>query len=258
MNIFVIKLGLTPISMLGVSLIARRWGSLVGGLIAGLPLTSGPISIYLAIEQGPAFAARAAEAGLAGTSVTLIAYACYVALTRRFGIPWSCVLSLVAFIVPAFIMLTLDRLAIAIGVSLAAIAWTLHLTGAVEAETVEKAPPLWDLPARLTASTAMVLGVTGFAARMGPALSGILSPIPVIAWPLIVFAHVQGGRAQAIAAVRGTAAGALGILVFYIVVARFVVGHDVVTVYAAALGGSISICGLAGVLLQRHAARHAR
>ena len=60
---------------------------------------------------------------------------------------------------------------------------------------------------------------------------------------------------EAITAVRGTAAGALGILVFYIVVARFVVGHNAVMVYAAALGGSIAICALAGVLLQWHAAR---
>ena len=249
MDIFAIKLGLTPLSMLGVSLVARRWGSLVGGLIAGLPLTSGPISIYLAIEQGPDFAARAAVGALSGTSATLVAYACYVWLTRRLGIFWSCVGSLLAFVIPAFVMLRLDELALAVVVSLAAIAATIVLTRDVATTPGGKPPPLWDLPARLTASTAMVLGITGLAPRLGPALSGVLAPIPVIAWPLIVFAHVQGGRGEAIKAVRGTAAGALGILALYIIVAKFVVGHGLLLVYTTALGASVLICALAGLAL---------
>jgi hypothetical protein len=40
-----IKLLLTPILMIAISWAARRWGPGIGGLLAGLPLTSGPISI---------------------------------------------------------------------------------------------------------------------------------------------------------------------------------------------------------------------
>lgn len=45
MQLLLIKLLLTPLSMLAVSWAARRWGPGIGGLLAGLPLTSGPISI---------------------------------------------------------------------------------------------------------------------------------------------------------------------------------------------------------------------
>ena len=51
-QLLLIKLLLTPLLMIAVSWAARRWGSGIGGFLAGLPLTSGPISIYLWVEQG--------------------------------------------------------------------------------------------------------------------------------------------------------------------------------------------------------------
>ncbi len=55
MELLVIKLALTPLLMGIVSMASRRWGSTVGGVLAGLPLTAGPITIYLTIEQGRDF-----------------------------------------------------------------------------------------------------------------------------------------------------------------------------------------------------------
>ncbi|MNE90387.1 hypothetical protein D3C80_1878930 [compost metagenome] len=46
----------------------------------------------------------------------------------------------------------------------------------------------------------------------------MLAPIPVIAWPLAVFAHVQGGHQELGAIVRGNAIGAVGVLGFYLAV----------------------------------------
>ncbi|MBL7590137.1 hypothetical protein INQ07_25710, partial [Escherichia coli] len=50
MSLIAAKIVVTPTLMWAVSAAARRWGSLVGGLLSGLPLTSAPISIYLAAE----------------------------------------------------------------------------------------------------------------------------------------------------------------------------------------------------------------
>src|SRR5437016_7099204 len=54
------KVVLTPLFIAAVTLAGRRWGPAVGGWLAGLPLTSGPVSVFLALEQGPGFAVRAA------------------------------------------------------------------------------------------------------------------------------------------------------------------------------------------------------
>jgi hypothetical protein len=50
MQLLLIKLLLTPLLMIAVSWSARRWGPGVGGLLAALPLSSRPISIYLWVE----------------------------------------------------------------------------------------------------------------------------------------------------------------------------------------------------------------
>ncbi|MEX6395898.1 hypothetical protein AB6E88_01745 [Providencia hangzhouensis] len=42
MELFVFKVVITPLLLLTASLAARRWGESIGGLIVGLPLTSGP------------------------------------------------------------------------------------------------------------------------------------------------------------------------------------------------------------------------
>ena len=59
-----LKLILTPLLLGGVTLAGRKFGPTVSGWLVGLPLTSGPVSFFLALEQGTKFAARAARAGL--------------------------------------------------------------------------------------------------------------------------------------------------------------------------------------------------
>src|ERR687892_341341 len=61
-----LKILLTPALIAAATLLARRWGPGVGGTLAGLPLTSTPVSIFLALEQGPVFAAAAACGTLLG------------------------------------------------------------------------------------------------------------------------------------------------------------------------------------------------
>src|SRR5688572_3770946 len=69
------KLVLTP-ALLGLATLAgRRFGERAAGWLAGLPLTSGPVSVFLALEQGPTFAAEAA----AGTILGLVSVASFCA-----------------------------------------------------------------------------------------------------------------------------------------------------------------------------------
>src|SRR5215510_7677253 len=66
MRLLLLKLVLTPLLVGAATIAARRWGQSIGGWFAGLPLTSGPVSVFLAIERGPEFARTAAEATLLG------------------------------------------------------------------------------------------------------------------------------------------------------------------------------------------------
>ncbi len=59
--IFLLKLLLVPTFIGIVSLAGRRWGPTVSGWLVGLPLTSGPVAFFLALEQGNVFAAQASR-----------------------------------------------------------------------------------------------------------------------------------------------------------------------------------------------------
>jgi hypothetical protein len=66
MVLLAVKLVVTLLMILAASLAARRRGDAVGGRLVGLPLVPGPTSVFLAIEQGPAFAVDAAASSIAG------------------------------------------------------------------------------------------------------------------------------------------------------------------------------------------------
>jgi len=73
-----LRLLLVPAAVWLASLAARRWGHTVSGYLGGLPLIGGPITLYLALDHGPAFAAQSATVTLAailGQAAHLIAFA---------------------------------------------------------------------------------------------------------------------------------------------------------------------------------------
>ena len=245
MLLVIIKLTLTPLLMGGVIYASRRWGSSVGGLLAGLPITAGPISIYLAIEQGSAFAATAALGSLAGIGAVTSSYLAYVEISRRFKPVPSITAAVLAY---ALVMIA----ALLLRPNLPAIlAYDGLLVAAVFARARRKAeklrsatPPPWDVPARLLTSTAMVIAVTLGARLIGPGYSGLFSTIPAIAWPLIVFAHQQEGREQAIVVVLGVLKGTLGLVAFYLIVYAMLPTHSLASTSITGLLVAVSLTSI--------------
>ena len=72
MSLLEIKLMLTPPIVLAGWLVARRSGDAIGRWLVGLPLTSAAVSVFHAVEQGPHFAAEAANGSLAGVSMPFL------------------------------------------------------------------------------------------------------------------------------------------------------------------------------------------
>src|SRR5512146_3574672 len=66
MNSLLLKVLVTPALIGTASLAGRRWGHSISGWLVALPLTTGPITLFLALSHGPAFAATAAAGTLAG------------------------------------------------------------------------------------------------------------------------------------------------------------------------------------------------
>ena len=62
--LLLLKLILTPLLIGSISVAERRFGPAVSGWLVGLPLTSAPVALFLALEQGTAFASRVAQGTL--------------------------------------------------------------------------------------------------------------------------------------------------------------------------------------------------
>ena len=239
-----IKLTVTPLMMGGVSRAARRWGGGLGGLLAGLPLTSAPISIYLASEQGPGFAARAAVSAISGVAATVVFYGVYAASGRRLTAGATLGASFLVFLLAVILFrhLRLDLWG-ACALCLALLGVSLTLSEPGEAARIVHALPAWDLPARMLVSTTVVLLVTESAGLIGADLSGLLSPIPAVTWPLLVFGRHQGGLPEALAIVRGSLQGIASVLTFYVVVALVLPSGHAPFAYAFALAASLAVTG---------------
>jgi hypothetical protein len=242
MQLLLIKLLLTPLLMIAVSWASRRWGPGIGGLLAGLPLTSGPISIYLSVEQGPKFAATAASSSLLSLTPIAIFSIVYGRLAQRLQMPACAFCGLGVFLVSLYFLQRLTLLfwqTWIIGVL--AISLGLICTPNKIAAKFRIRYPRWDLPARVFSATAMVLLITLSASVLGSQWSGLLSPVPVLAWPLCAFVHHQQGSDAARAVLRGVLEGAYGVLVFYTIVAGGLGRLSPIFVYVVAILGSLIV-----------------
>jgi hypothetical protein len=241
-DLTLVKILITPILMVAISCASRVWGGSIGGLLAGLPITSGPISIYFAAEQGIDFAIEAARSSIVGVNSVIAFYIMYVISASSLSAAITVMVSCSAFMLSSTILYAVNAtMAVAIMIAMAAIVLLLKVCSKRQSCNSKIIYAAWDLPARIAASTAMVLLLTWFANVIGPKFSGLLAPVPVIAWPLLVFAHVQKGASEAIDVVAGTAVGLVGIVVFYTIVYYALARYGMALAYGAALSASVLV-----------------
>jgi hypothetical protein len=231
-----LKLVLTPILVGAASLAGRRWGAEVGGWLVGIPFTSGPIALFLALDAGPRFAADAAAGILAGTASQVAFALAYAWIAIRSGWPASLAAATVSFLaVTAVLDLFRFGAALTFAVAIASLVLALLLMprrGPARPPAV--ALPWWDIPARMIVATTFVIALTSAAPALGAHLAGLLSPFPLYATVLAVFAHrLQGGDA-AIGVLRGLVLGLFAFAGFFLAVALLLVPQGITVAFAAA------------------------
>jgi hypothetical protein len=220
MNILLLKLTLTPLLIAAVSLAGRRWGPTVGGLLVALPLTSGPILFFLALERGTPFTVNAALGTLAGL-ISNVVFALVLAwlVTAR---PWWVALpvALGAFLACTwalqFVTLPLPLLLGAVWLSLVL---ALGLLPRGSAKPSAASAPWWDIPGRMIVATSFVLLLTGVATALGPHLSGLLTPFPIFVSVLAIFTARVAGPGPTVQMLRGVLLGLFACSLFFVVLA---------------------------------------
>ena len=94
---WIIKLGLTPSLVALATVVARRQGHRVGGLIVGLPVMTAPVVLFLALEQGEDFALASVPGILMGVAGVASYTTTFAAASRSAGPMASMLLGIAAF-----------------------------------------------------------------------------------------------------------------------------------------------------------------
>jgi hypothetical protein len=190
-----VKVALVP-ALIGLSsIIGRRYGPVAGGWFAAFPLTSGPIVLVLGLQHGPQFAAQACT-GILLAVCSLAAFAMVYSVMSQSrewpacsvaacGVYLATAVALQRVIVPLWTAYLLANLALWLG---------LRLVPRGNRERIVTVPmSSWDVPLRMLVAAALVWTISYAAERLGPRLSGLLTPFPVAACILAAGTHRVAG-----------------------------------------------------------------
>lgn len=219
-TLLALKLVTTPLVILLVSAVERRFGHAVAGLVFGFPLTSSLASAFLAAEQGAGFARAAAPgllAGIATFGLFLLAFAHAAARGLRW--PVAVALALAAY-APAAIALGFVALRYWPSVALAvgALALAVGLMPRGLGPTPPQPHGRWEAPLRVAIATGLIVGLTAAAAHVGPIVTGLLLLVPASTSTVTSFVLARAGPAAAVRLLRGLAWGAFSFVAFFVVV----------------------------------------
>ncbi|MEA2189730.1 MAG: hypothetical protein QOK16_4741 [Solirubrobacteraceae bacterium] len=215
-----LKLALAPALVVGATVAGRHWGSRASGILIALPLVAGPILLVITLQHGEAFGARAARGSLLGV-LALSAFCVVFARMTRLGWAWALAVGWLTYAAVAAAASRWDPPPLAgLAVALAAVAIARTLLGADDgARATTRSPPPWDLYARAASTAVLVITITTAAGRLGPALSGVLTPFPIATSVLAAFTLAHDGASAARAMLRGFVGALPAFAAFFFAVA---------------------------------------
>jgi uncharacterized membrane protein (GlpM family) len=246
-SLFLWKCVSLPLVVVLISWVQKRWGHRVGGMVTGLPTTAAFITIFLAIEQGPAYAQNSANGTLAGMLATA-AFArsfLYFAKSRSWAICLAAGM-LAFFITLGILYLLSPPLIINIGLGVVTIILFKTIPKSDSAIRVVQRGR-WDLAVRAAGALAVLLLVTALAYVLPPEFSGLLAAFPIVYSTLFSFTLVESGREAIVQFLHGAALGLFGFIAFFIVV-HFWPFESRIGVFSLAFVAALAIAGIAQAL----------
>lgn len=214
------KLVATPLLILLVYVVERRYGHAVAGLVFGFPLTSSLAVAFVAAEQGAAFArdtAAGMQAGIATLGVFLLVFAHVAARRGPWPLAWAVAFAAYAASAALFSWIELgfaSATVVALAILLIAVAAMPRRLGPI----APRPHSWWELPLRITVGTSLLVLITAAAHSLGPVATGLLLLFPAVTSTLACFVLVRAGPAAVVSLLRATAWGAFSFVAFFVVV----------------------------------------
>jgi hypothetical protein len=230
-------------SLVGLStVVAGRWGHVVGGVLSAFPLIVGPVLLVAAERHGTAFAAQTAAATLLGLVALSGFVLAYARSARRLG--WRSSLPL-AWLAAALLGALAGRVEIGLlgGVALAtgSLAIALWALPARHGPYATVLAPRWELPLRMALTALLIVGISAAAGEFGPTVAGTLAALPTVASVLAVSTHSRHGPEAVLELLRGMLGGMLAFVAFCALIGLLVEPAGVAVAFVLATGTAVLV-----------------
>jgi len=228
-------------SLVAVStIVAGRWGHVIGGVLSAFPLIVGPVLLVAAHRHGTAFAAQTAAATLLGLIAMSGFVLAYARSARSFGWRSSLPLAWLAAAVLGALAGQMETglvggLVAATG-SLAVAFWALPTRREPSATVLA---PRWELPVRMALTALMIVGISAAAGQFGPAVAGALAALPTVASVLAVSTHSRHGSEAVLDLLRGMLGGMTAFVMFCALVGLLVEPAGVAAAFVLATAAAV-------------------
>jgi hypothetical protein len=236
------KMIVTAGFLLAATIVAERAGPLVGGLVATLPISAGPVYLFLALDHDAHFIGQAALGSL-GTNVINVIFAVTYTLLAQKG---SLAVSLGgAYLVWLALIYAFGAaqwsLAQAIAVNAAVIGLSMWAVRSFRHVRVLAVQPRWyELVLRAAMVATLVGVVVTLSFTIGPSLSGKLAVFPMVLTSIMIILHRRIGGPATAAIMANTIVGFGGFAVA--LVALYLSATQLGSALALTLALAVSIC----------------
>ena len=216
-----LKIALTAGIVVTASVAVERSGPFIGALIASLPTAAGAAYIILAVEHPPAFIAQSAVGSIAANAVTAIFMLIYAALARRQGLLASLLPALLAWLVGAYLIRSVEWTLLNASLLTAAVyAFTIAASRLLRTtEVLAKAvkPGRLEIALRALIVAIFVTVVTTASHQIGSFASGVFAVFPIAMTSFMVILHTRASGALASRTIAHAQVPMLGFVLGFVV-----------------------------------------
>ncbi|KRE36977.1 hypothetical protein ASG73_11725 [Janibacter sp. Soil728] len=214
-----LRLVLPPLCIALATLAQHRLGDRLGGVVVGLPLTSGTFLGIVLLTHGRAAVTEAAAGMLAGQISVIAMTVAYAWLAGRAGVLTALLGTVAAWAGSVALVQLVDGPLAAGLVYVVVAAATLGLWPrcAAPAKGSPLRPRRYLTAGRIALGSGLVITLTAGMSLLGPALAGTLAAAPLVALVITPSTHRTRGVDSTRVLLGGVARGSVGAAVFAVV-----------------------------------------
>ena len=191
-----LKIACAIVVVVSASRAAERLGPFFGSLVATLPVSTGPIYVFLAIDRGPQFISDSALMGVAGVPATVAFVAVHALVAQRSATFVSWLAATAAWWTCAM-LLQLRQWSFVEACALFAVVFAGAIVALRRFVLASAPPPVprvrFDLALRSLLVACVVLATTLASNLAGPAATGVLATYPVVFTSLVLILQPRWG-----------------------------------------------------------------